>query len=97
MPDAADATTTAAGPAVSSGLRDTARSSRDHDIRNALNGIVVSLEALRVALAGPGSSSPQVVRFVDAASAQCQALMELLARRPKDPAPVAAASATAAP
>ena len=55
----------------------TSRGASDHDLRNALNGVVVSLEAVRTTLGRPGGDA-SAGRFLDAALAQCQELAKLL-------------------
>ncbi|GEM_PF-19694 len=58
-----------------------AADARAHDLRNAVNGIAVSLEALRTVLpqrdAGPGAA-----RFLDAAIAQCEQAAALIGGPP---------------
>lgn len=54
------------------------RAAFDHAVRNAVNGVVVSLEALRTALCTTGQVPASVTRFLDAASAQCQQLAHVV-------------------
>ena len=61
-----------------------ARSATDraiaHDVRNALNGILLNLEALRAVLATSGPSPDGAARYIDAAAKQGEALAGIVGR-----------------
>jgi DNA-binding NtrC family response regulator len=54
-----------------------ARAASDHDVRNALNGIAVSLEALRSTLGQSNATPSAPSRFLESAIEQCQRLASL--------------------
>src|SRR6516162_9056656 len=59
----------------------------DHAVRNSINAVLVSLEALRASLARCDSVPPATTRFLDVTATQCQELAQLLATGSRGSAP----------
>jgi DNA-binding NtrC family response regulator len=59
----------------------------DHDVRNSVNGILMSIEALRAALRGADVMPAAATPFLESAAEQCEHLAALLVNGPTGPGP----------